>query len=123
MTDSFIIWTETDSDRYAVDLFDGVAVVTPGVIVIAHAGTVESRDWARDLRNELREVLLTSGLADACRDDGVVVQSLDPTAEPFFVEADRQKLLVLVCDRDTQLSNRRWFTTWQASTTDSVLPV
>lgn len=122
MADSFVIWTETDSDRYAVDLFDGVAVVTPGAIVIGHVGTLESRDWVQALRNELREVLLTSGLAEASRDGGTV-QSLDPTAESFFGERDRQKLLTLVCDRNTPLANRRWFATWQASATDSVLPI
>jgi len=122
MADSFIIWTETDADCYDVDLFDGVAVVTPGAIVVAHARTDKSRTGAGTLRSELREVLLTSGLAHACRDGGTV-RSVDPTTESFFCEKDRQKLLVAVCDQNTPLANRHWFVTWQNSTTDSVLPV
>lgn len=122
MTDSFIIWTETDSNRYIVDVFAGVAVLTPGAIIIAHPGTVESRGWAQDLRNELREVLLTSGVAEGCRNVGTI-QSLDPTAESFFGETERQKLLALICDRNIPLANRDWFKAWQGSATASVLPI
>ena len=118
----FIIYTEGDSDRYTVDLFDEVAVVTPGAIVIAHAGTAESKNAARDLRNELREVLLTSGLAKTCLDGGTI-RSVDPTKESFFRDTDRQKLLVLVCDKSTKLADRNWFKIWQSASTDSILPL
>lgn len=122
MAASFIIWTETDSNCYTVDLFDGVTIVTPGAIVIAHQGTDTSKNWAQDLRNELREVLLTSGLAEACRDVGTV-QCPDPTVASFFGETDRQKLLALICDRNVPLANRNWFKIWQSSASASVIPI
>lgn len=71
---------------------------------------------------ELQEVLLTSGLA-ASHQGTSVVQSSDPTAEAFFAEEDRRKLLVLVCDRQTPFDDRAWFARWQKSTSDSILPV
>jgi hypothetical protein len=97
-------------------------VVTPGAIVIVHAGTGDARKGAQNLRQEVREVLLTSGLAKGCRDGGVITCD-NPTPEPFFSEKDRQKLLVLVCDKSMLLAERPWFARWQAAGTDSILPV
>ena len=122
MNESFIVWTESGADRFAVDLFEGVPVVTPGAIVIVPADTAEARNRAQDLLSELLEVLLTSGLAANARSGGMVT-SEDPTAEAWFADVNRRKLLVIVCDATAPLADRGWFSQWQTAAPESIIPV
>ena len=122
MNESFIVWTESGADRFAVDLFEGVPVVTPGAIVIVPADTAEARNRAQDLLSELLEVLLTSGLAANARSGGMVT-SEDPTAEAWFTDVNRRKLLVIVCDATAPLADRGWFSQCQTAAPESNIPV
>jgi hypothetical protein len=122
MTESFILWTEAGANTFSVDLFEGVPVVTPGAIVIVHAVTAEAETWAQDLRSELREVLLTSGLAAQVSAGGSVTTA-DPMTQPCFTDVNRQKLLVIVCDDSAPLTDRSWFSQWQTAAPESTIPV
>jgi hypothetical protein len=114
MTATVILWTESGADTYSADLFEGVPVVTPSAIVIVHAATPKAEDLAQQLRRELREVLLTSGLALQANDGGAKMTE-DPTTEAFFKDADWRKLLVVICEETAPLADRAWFYKWQAA--------
>jgi TIR domain len=122
MSESLILWTESAPNTFDVDSFAGVPVVTPGAIVIVHTDTPQARARAEDLRNELQQVLLTSGLA-ARVSAGGTVQSTDPTTDKSLADVNRRKLLVMVCDPATPLEDRPWFSQWEVLAPGSILPV
>lgn len=122
MPESFTLWTQSGEDQFSVDSFEGVPVVTPGAIVIVHAGTIEARTCAQNIRSELQAVLLTSGLAASHREAASVTTS-DPTKETFFADANRQKLLVILCDRTAPLADRPWFGKWHTAMPGSLMTV
>ena len=127
MTNSFLVWTQTDPnsfhpDSFHVDAFEGVPVVTPGIIVVLHAGTADAENYAASIRRELQDVLLSSGMAAHLRDDGMVTTS-DPLREPVFGEPDRRRLVVIVGDGGTPFSPPPWLVPWQSAQTDSVMTI
>jgi hypothetical protein len=122
MSESFIVWTQSGASSFSTDQFEGVPVVIPGAIVIVHAATAEAETCAQELRRELQEVLLTSGLAAQCIDGGAATAA-DPTKAAFFAEADRRKLLVMVCDKTVPMADLAWFSTWQSAAPDSIFTV
>lgn len=49
MANEFVIWTETVKGSFTADVFEGVASIVPGSIVLVHTQTPEARKLAVDL--------------------------------------------------------------------------
>lgn len=117
MPEPFLIHTESLSGlpQFSRVAFDGVPIVSPGLVTIVSDQSANGRQLAVELAKELREALVASGPSVDARDLPDVRQD-DPTTIPGFQDPGRSKVLVLVGDGQP-FEFKRWYTK------SAVLPV
>jgi hypothetical protein len=122
VTYPLLLLTETSSGRWEADRIEGVPVVAPVTIVLV-AGSPEMEEAVGGLRAEILNILSSSG--PELRVDAVAPPGNDDPSEwPGCANADRLKILTLVCSAAGPAVDRPWFRAWLQGAPDrSTLPL
>lgn len=122
VTDPLLLLTETAGGGWEADRIEGVPVVAPVTIVLV-AGSPDMEGAVGGLRTEILNILSSSG--PELRVDTVAPPgSGDPSEWPGCVDADRLKILTLVCSAASPAADRPWFRVWLQDAPDrSTLPL